>query len=152
MRSRSPTPTLAAASPTASCCTAWTQCVPCIPCFDQALPYFDRRVLLQLLPGLGAILSYLVHDAFIAQMSLPVLNSTATLLCFTSSPGTTPDVPKLVLHFDGATLDLPRTRVSASAACLAVNPRGDITIIGNYQQQYMHVLYDLANNMFFFFR
>ncbi|TVU47267.1 hypothetical protein EJB05_06860, partial [Eragrostis curvula] len=100
----------------------------------------------------------LVHDAFIAQMSLPVLNSTATPLCFTSSPGTTPDVPKLILHFDGATLDLPPANymfeledASASVICLAVNSGGDdMTIIGNFQQQNMHVLYDLANNVLSF--
>ncbi|GJN31304.1 hypothetical protein PR202_gb19686 [Eleusine coracana subsp. coracana] len=97
----------------------------------------------------------LVHDAFIAQARLPVFNNaTATTpLCFTSPPGTKPKVPRLILHFDGATLDLPRENymfelqdAGVSITCLAVNSGGAMTIIGNYQQQNMHVLYDLANN------
>ncbi|GJN23913.1 hypothetical protein PR202_gb11605 [Eleusine coracana subsp. coracana] len=94
----------------------------------------------------------LVHDAFIAQTRLPVQNATTTPLCFTlPAAGMKPDVPKLILHFDGATLDLPRDnymfQLQDSVTCLAVNPGGNLTIIGNYQQQNMHVLYDLANNM-----
>ncbi|TVU47268.1 hypothetical protein EJB05_06861, partial [Eragrostis curvula] len=101
----------------------------------------------------------LVQDAFIAQTSLPVHNLTAspTTLCFATSPGTTPHVPKLMLHFDGATLDLPPENymfdfedAGASVICLAINSGGDTTVIGNYQQQNMHVLYDLANNMLSF--
>lgn len=34
--------------------------------------------------------------------------------------------------------------------CLAVNAGGDLTIIGNYQQQNLHVLYDLANSLLSF--
>ncbi|TVU47266.1 hypothetical protein EJB05_06859, partial [Eragrostis curvula] len=101
----------------------------------------------------------LVHDAFINQTSLPVHNLTAspTTLCFASSPGKTPNVPKLILHFDGATLDLPPANymfdfedAGASVICLAINSGDDTTIIGNFQQQNMHVLYDLANNMLSF--
>ncbi|GJN08036.1 hypothetical protein PR202_ga25921 [Eleusine coracana subsp. coracana] len=96
----------------------------------------------------------LVHDAFIAQARLHVFNNaTATPLCFTSPPGTRPNVPRLILHLDGATLDLPRENymfelqdADVSVTCLAVNSGGAMTIIGNYQQQNMHVLYDLANN------
>ncbi|GJM96027.1 hypothetical protein PR202_ga12831 [Eleusine coracana subsp. coracana] len=99
----------------------------------------------------------LVHDAFIAQTRLPVQNATTTPLCFTLSAGTKSDVPKLILHFDGATLDLPRDNymfelqdAGVRVTCLAVNPGGNLTIIGNYQQQNLHVLYDLANNMLSF--
>ena len=33
-----------------------------------------------------------------------------------------------------------------SFTCLAINAGGDLIIIGNYQQQNIHVLYDLVNN------
>ncbi|KAK3151455.1 hypothetical protein QOZ80_3AG0246070 [Eleusine coracana subsp. coracana] len=77
--------------------------------------------------------------SFVAQVGLPVLNSTAsslTQLCFMVlvPRGAKPDVPKLVFHFEGAALDLPRENY----------------IIGNYQQQNMHVVYDLAGNMLSF--
>ncbi|XP_062215786.1 aspartic proteinase nepenthesin-1-like [Phragmites australis] len=98
----------------------------------------------------------LVHDAFVAQVKLPVRNSTAssfTQLCFSAPPRAKPDVPKLVLHFEAATLDLPRENymfeiedTGGSFTCLAINAGDGLTIIGNYQQQNMHVLYDLANN------
>ncbi|CAN6289625.1 unnamed protein product [Urochloa humidicola] len=103
----------------------------------------------------------LVAAAFAEQAGLPVFNATSvsvSQLCFTvpaagAAPG---DVPKLVLEFEGATVDLPRENymfdieaAGVSATCLAVNDGGadtDMTVIGNYQQQNAHVLYDLANN------
>ncbi|CAL5005082.1 unnamed protein product [Urochloa decumbens] len=60
-----------------------------------------------------------------------------------------PEVPKLVLHLDGATLDLPRENYVLEVQdkiCLAFGEGQDMTIIGNFQQQNLHVLYDLANN------
>ncbi|CAN6289626.1 unnamed protein product [Urochloa humidicola] len=94
----------------------------------------------------------LVVSAFTEQVSLPVFN--ATELCFTvPAAGAGPsDVPKLVLEFEGATVDLPLENYMfdiEGAICLAVNDGGsntDLTIIGNYQQQNAHILYDLANN------
>ncbi|CAL4922375.1 unnamed protein product [Urochloa decumbens] len=97
----------------------------------------------------------LLHDAFVEQAGLPVFNATSvsvSQLCFTlPAAGARPDVPKLVLEFEGATVDLPRENYMFDidgATCLAVNDGGggDTTIIGNYQQQNVHVLYDLANN------
>ncbi|CAM0872944.1 unnamed protein product [Alopecurus aequalis] len=100
----------------------------------------------------------LVHDVFVDQARLPVHNSTTTSqLCFLLPPQGKPDVPKLVLHLEGATLDLPRENymfelqeAGRNITCLAVNAGGDLTIIGNYQQQNLHVLYDLANSMLSF--
>ncbi|KAG8096207.1 hypothetical protein GUJ93_ZPchr0013g34554 [Zizania palustris] len=103
----------------------------------------------------------LVHDAFIAQVKLPVHNSTSSSsvsqLCFSAPPGAKPEVPALVLHFKGATLNLPRENymfeleeAGDNITCLAINGGDDLTIIGNFQQQNMHVLYDLANNMLSF--
>ncbi|KAL6901984.1 hypothetical protein ACP4OV_004860 [Aristida adscensionis] len=99
-----------------------------------------------------------LRDAFVAQVKLPaasVANTTdAGPLCFTVSPQAKPDVPRLVLHFDGATMDLRRENylfdledAGASYTCVAVMASElNMTIIGNFQQQNMHVLYDLANN------
>ncbi|KAJ1297394.1 hypothetical protein BS78_01G372500 [Paspalum vaginatum] len=102
----------------------------------------------------------LVQDAFVAQVALPVDNATSALLsqlCFSVPRGEEPDVPKLVFHFDGATLDLPRENymfefedAAGSFTCLAINAGDDRTIIGNYQQQNLHVLYDLVGNMLSF--
>ncbi|WVZ61516.1 hypothetical protein U9M48_011377 [Paspalum notatum var. saurae] len=101
-----------------------------------------------------------VADAFVQQVSLSVHNSTSiSQLCFTvpaPAGGQPPDVPKLVLQFDGATLDLPRASYmfevednGVSVTCLALNNAGaasETIVIGNYQQQNLHVLFDLANN------
>lgn len=102
----------------------------------------------------------LVCDAFVAQTKLTVHNSTSSLsqLCFSVPPGAKPDVPALVLHFEGATLDLPRENYmfeieeagGIRLTCLAINAGEDLSVIGNFQQQNMHVLYDLANDMLSF--
>jgi hypothetical protein len=78
-------------------------------------------------------------------------------LCFTVPPGAKADVPKLVLHFEGATLDLPQENyvfeyeeaAGRSHVCLAILEGGEVTILDNFQQQNMHVLYDLANKLSF---
>ncbi|PVH32788.1 hypothetical protein PAHAL_9G486600 [Panicum hallii] len=100
----------------------------------------------------------LMHDAFVAQARLPVDNATSSLLsqlCFSAPRRARPgDVPRLALHFEGATLELPRENYmfefedagGGSFTCLAVNAGDDLTIIGNYQQQNLHVLYDLVGN------
>ncbi|CAL5013702.1 unnamed protein product [Urochloa decumbens] len=73
--------------------------------------------------------------------------------CFTVTPGARLEVPKLVLHFEGATLDLPRENyifkfqeAGNTTICLAFLQGQSMTTIGNFQQQNLHVLYDLANN------
>ena len=91
---------------------------------------------------------------------LPVDNETSSSLsqlCISVPRRAKPDVPKLVLHFEGATLDLPRENymfefedAGGSVTCLAINAGDDLTIIGNYQQQNLHVLYDLVGNMLSF--
>jgi len=98
----------------------------------------------------------LLHDAFVSQVDLPVTNDEP--LCFavsSLSSGKKQEVPKLELQFDGATLDLPRENYvfemedgGRSNICIAImsSGGGGMTIIGNYQQQNLHVLYDLAGN------
>ncbi|TKW02637.1 hypothetical protein SEVIR_8G253100v4 [Setaria viridis] len=99
----------------------------------------------------------LMREAFVAQVRLRVYNvRSLSQLCFaapSSSTAKPDDVPKLLFHFEGATLDLPRENYmfdaveeGRSITCLAINAGGgSMTIVGNYQQQNMHVLYDLAN-------
>jgi hypothetical protein len=102
-----------------------------------------------------------VRDEFAAQIKLPVVpgNATGHYTCFSAPSQAKPDVPKLVLHFEGATMDLPRENyvfevpddAGNSIICLAINELGDErATIGNFQQQNMHVLYDLQNNMLSF--
>ncbi|KAL6847012.1 hypothetical protein ACP4OV_022865 [Aristida adscensionis] len=66
-------------------------------------------------------------------------------------------VPSLVLHFGGgADMALPPESywapVSKSTACMVILEGGSRTIIGNYQQQNLHVLYDVAGGRFSFQR
>jgi hypothetical protein len=90
----------------------------------------------------------LLRDAFVSQLNMtPVaVTSLPDVLCF---PAAT-TMPKLQLQFEGATLDLPQGNYvfpQDNNTCIAIESSGgDITIIGNYQQQNMHVLYDLAGN------
>ncbi|KAL6623508.1 hypothetical protein ACP70R_033387 [Stipagrostis hirtigluma subsp. patula] len=58
-------------------------------------------------------------------------------------------VPKLVFHFGGgADMVVPPESYWApldeSTACMVIADGGDQTLIGNFQQQNMHVLYDVA--------
>ncbi|KAF0909671.1 hypothetical protein E2562_000031 [Oryza meyeriana var. granulata] len=96
----------------------------------------------------------LIHDAFATQVKLPVVsgNTTDPFTCFSAPPRAKPDVPKLVLHFEGAKMDLPRENYMfevenvGSIVCLAIVEGGEVTTIGNFQQKNMHVLYDLQNS------
>ncbi|TKV96442.1 hypothetical protein SEVIR_9G428700v4 [Setaria viridis] len=96
----------------------------------------------------------LLHDAFVSQVNLPVTNDEPLCFAVPSSRKKQQKVPKLELQFEGAMLDLPRENYvfeieegGQSNMCIAVmSSGGDMTIIGNYQQQNLHVLYDLAGN------
>nr|CAD1827055.1 unnamed protein product [Ananas comosus var. bracteatus] len=95
----------------------------------------------------------LVRSAFLSQVKLPVANGTAEGfdLCFSlpSSPSAKVDVPKLIFHLEGADMDLPRDNYmlqdsTMGLMCLAMFDSGsEISIIGNFQQQNMHIVYDL---------
>lgn len=112
----------------------------------------------------GTTLSYFVEpayqvirQAFVDRMSrlyplipdFPVLNP-----CYNVSGVERPEVPELSLLFaDGAVWDFPAENYFVrldpdGIMCLAVRgtPRTGMSIIGNFQQQNFHVVYDLQNN------
>lgn len=93
----------------------------------------------------------LVKKAFIAQTKLDVDDSGSTGLdvCFVLPSGTdSVEVPKLVFHFDGASLDMPAENYiiadsSSGVLCLAMGSSDGMSIFGNVQQQNMLVIHDL---------
>ncbi|XP_062223433.1 aspartic proteinase nepenthesin-2-like [Phragmites australis] len=112
----------------------------------------------------GTTLSYfaepayqVIRQAFIDRMSksyplipdFPVLNP-----CYNVSGVEKPEVPEFSLLFaDGAVWDFPADNYFIrldpdGIMCLAVlgTPRSAMSIIGNFQQQNFHVMYDLQNN------
>ncbi|KAF0899877.1 hypothetical protein E2562_025119 [Oryza meyeriana var. granulata] len=119
----------------------------------------------------GSTVAYLVDTAFevvkkavMDVVKLPVANRTVEdyELCFAlprrAAAMETVQVPPLVLHFDGgAAMVLPRDNYfqepRAGLMCLAVAKTTDgsgVSIIGNVQQQNMHVLFDVHNQKFSF--
>ncbi|KAI3518457.1 hypothetical protein L1887_07231 [Cichorium endivia] len=110
----------------------------------------------------GTTITYLEESAFnmvkkefVSQMKLNVDDSSSTGLdlCFElptddGSGETTIEIPKLVFHFDGASLDLPGENymigdANAGVVCLAMGGSSGISIFGNIQQQNMMVVHDL---------
>ncbi|TVU47265.1 hypothetical protein EJB05_06858, partial [Eragrostis curvula] len=98
----------------------------------------------------------LLRDTFVSQLKLRTTDG-GELLCFVVPKGAKPRVPKLMFHFEGATLDLPRENYvldyeekGRRAICIVIGDGGELiqnmTVIGNYQQQNMHILYDLDGN------
>lgn len=96
-----------------------------------------------------------VRQAFVDRMdrSYPLVPEFPVLSpCYNVSGVDRPEVPELSLLFaDGAVWDFPAENYFIrldDVMCLAVlgTPRSGMNIIGNYQQQNFHVLYDLHNN------
>lgn len=95
----------------------------------------------------------IVKNAFMSQIKLPVVNGSVVGadLCFSAPSNATVDLPKFVLHFDGADLDLPETNYFISdpnigLLCLAVMPSRDASILGNMLQQNFFITYDIGEN------
>ncbi|CAN6198375.1 unnamed protein product [Urochloa humidicola] len=100
-----------------------------------------------------------LRKAFEAQVPLPVdANSSETggYLCFSAaSAARKVPVPRLVFHLEGADMDLPRENympvVNGKLLCLVVvSTDDDQTLIGNFQQQNMHIVYDVENSKLLF--
>jgi hypothetical protein len=100
-------------------------------------------------------------EAFKSQVPLPVNKNNTDehdgLLCFTASPKKKETaMPKLILHLEGADWDLPRENYVAyteeDGLCVVISSAGEDsrTIIGNFQQQNTHIVYDLEHNMLVF--
>ncbi|KAJ6829321.1 aspartic proteinase nepenthesin-1-like [Iris pallida] len=95
-----------------------------------------------------------VKQEFQSQVDLPVADGSRTGfdLCFSYPSGAPPgSIPKLVFHFDGADMEFPPRNymiryVDAGLLCLAMLETGGTSILGGFQQQNMHVLYDLSGN------
>jgi hypothetical protein len=94
-----------------------------------------------------------VRAAVASLVTLPTVagaDATGLDLCFalpspTSAP---PAMPSMTLHFDGADMVLPQESYMISDSglwCLAVrnSTDGSMSTLGNYQQQNMHILYDV---------
>ncbi|KAJ0984485.1 hypothetical protein J5N97_002841 [Dioscorea zingiberensis] len=94
-----------------------------------------------------------VKKAFLSQVKLPVADGSdvGLDLCFSMPSDTSSvEVPKLVLHFDGADLDLPGDNYmvldsSTGLLCLTVMGSNGLSILGNFQQQNIQILYDIEN-------
>jgi hypothetical protein len=84
------------------------------------------------------------------------------MLCFSTAQAADPKnmpVPKLILHLEGADWDIPRENYvlevqedKGTLLYMVILPTHgqDLTIIGNFQQQNTHIVYDLqANKMNF---
>ncbi|XP_062228394.1 aspartic proteinase nepenthesin-1-like [Phragmites australis] len=98
-----------------------------------------------------------LRSAFVAQVPLPAVNSSEDDLCF--SVASVADakkvyVPKLVFHLEGADMDLPRENYMAvvnGSLCLVISGGvRELTLIGNFQQQNIHIVYDVENNKLLF--
>ncbi|OEL30882.1 Aspartic proteinase nepenthesin-1 [Dichanthelium oligosanthes] len=114
----------------------------------------------------GTSITWLQQDAYdavrrglLSAILLPAMNDTDIGLdtCFPwpPPPNLAVTVPDLVLHFDSANMTLPPENYMVIASttgylCLAMAPSGVGTIIGNYQQQNLHILYDVANSFLSF--
>ncbi|XP_020093122.1 aspartic proteinase nepenthesin-1-like [Ananas comosus] len=76
-------------------------------------------------------------------------------LCYSLRPPP-PQMPNMTFHFDGADMNLPVDNYMISDSetglwCLAMlNSTDNSSILGNFQQQNMHILYDLDNDVLSF--
>ncbi|CAL9132129.1 unnamed protein product [Musa textilis] len=99
-----------------------------------------------------------LKKAFLSQMQLPVADGSeiGLDLCFLApSASSSVEVPKLVFHFDGADLQLPAENYmimdsSDGSLCLTIMPSNGLSILGNFQQQNLQILYDLKSKMLSF--
>ena len=95
-----------------------------------------------------------VRAAVQSLVTLPTTDgsdSTGLDLCFElpSSTSSPPAMPSMTLHFDGADMVLPAESYMMSDSdlwCLAMQNQtdGGLSILGNYQQQNMHILFDVG--------
>nr|CAD1819187.1 unnamed protein product [Ananas comosus var. bracteatus] len=92
-----------------------------------------------------------VRQAFVSQIKLPLKAAPEGFdLCFELSPNIEKvEVPDVVFHFQGADMELPPKNVfiadpADGLLCLMMGNSTGISVLGNFQLQNMHVLYDLG--------
>ena len=101
-----------------------------------------------------------VRAAVQSLVTLPLIdgsNATGLDLCFalpsrTSAP---PAMPSMTFHFDGADMVLPVDNymiLDSGVWCLAMRNQTDgaLSMLGNYQQQNVHILYDVQKGVLSF--
>ncbi|KAL6861218.1 hypothetical protein ACP4OV_016918 [Aristida adscensionis] len=135
------------------------------------LPVPEARLRSSTIIDSGASVTTLPEDVyeavkaeFVAQVGLPLagVEGAALDLCF-ALPATAafwrrrrPAVPALTLHLEGADWELPRGNYvfedyGARVMCVVLDAApGEQVVIGNYQQQNTHVVYDLENDLLSF--
>lgn len=100
-------------------------------------------------PGYGVL-----RKELIKQVRLPLEESPGLGidLCFSlKGRKSAPRMPELVFHFDGADMRFQRDKymiydMEEGVFCSSIAGTDGISILGNYQQQDMHILYDLKAN------
>nr|XP_010908060.1 aspartic proteinase nepenthesin-1-like [Elaeis guineensis] len=101
----------------------------------------------------------LVKQAFSSQVNLPSVDGSdfGFDLCFQlSSNSSSFKAPKLVFHFDGADLDLPQENYFvvqdpvSGVVCLMLMSNTGLSVLGNFQQQNILVVYDLESEQLLF--
>lgn len=98
--------------------------------------------------------------AVAAQVALPMASGAhlGLGLCFAAPEGRGPEavrVPRVVFHFDGADMELPRESLvvedrDARVACLGMVSTRGMSVLGSMQQQNMHILYDIERGVLSF--
>ncbi|KAL6606853.1 hypothetical protein ACP70R_042506 [Stipagrostis hirtigluma subsp. patula] len=129
----------------------------------------ERRLRSSTIIDSGASITTLPEDVyeavkaeFVAQVGLPLsaVEGSALDLCFALPVAAAfwrrPAVPALTLHLEGADWELPRANYvfedyGARVMCVVLDAApGEQTVIGNFQQQNTHVVYDLENDLLSF--
>ncbi|KAF3338414.1 aspartic proteinase nepenthesin-2 [Carex littledalei] len=102
---------------------------------------------------LEAVAYNAAKKAFISQMKIPVADGSdiGFDVCFKPPKSASLDLPKFILHFDGADLDLPESNYifhdsDTGLLCLTITASAGISILGNMQQQNFFIKYDLGKN------
>ncbi|CAD6217820.1 unnamed protein product [Miscanthus lutarioriparius] len=115
----------------------------------------------------GTTITALEERAFVvlaravaARVALPLASGAhlGLSVCFAAPEGRGPEavaVPRLVLHFDGADMELRRSSAVvedsvAGVACLGMVSARGMSVLGSMQQQNMHVLYDVERDVLSF--
>ncbi|KQJ90482.1 aspartic proteinase nepenthesin-1 [Brachypodium distachyon] len=116
----------------------------------------------------GSTITYLaraaydmVHQAFADQVGLPLTNATSladvldTCFVWPPPPRKIVTMPELAFHFEGANMELPLENYmlidgDTGNLCLAIAASDDGSIIGSFQHQNFHVLYDNENSLLSF--